>query len=186
MGFSKRERIFVISALAFSLLGWLFLCRPQWQQASRLKAELGQMSQSMQGARGAVETSGRLKAELEAAHRKLRYLDEKILSRRNLTRILAQLAKPAGQHRIQIVSMKPTEMKNRNPDSLYETLPIEVEIRCRYLDLGRYLEDLQAGPFLLNVKSFEMKPAEKDVPTLSVHLILNSYIWSGRDEGKAL
>jgi hypothetical protein len=52
------------------------------------------------------------------------------------------------------------------------------------LDLGRYLEDLKDRPFLLNVKSLEMRLDEKEPPFLSVHLILAAYRWRSAERVK--
>jgi len=181
MGFSRQERFFLAAAAILSLLGWVFLCSPKWQEASRLKRELAIITQRTEGAGGTIEAAERLKKELEIAQMKVRHLDEKILSRRNLTRILEQLADSTREHHIRIVSMKPMEEEKSNPDSLYRPLPIEMEIRCRYLDLGRYLEDLREGPLLLHVQSLQIRADEKEPPTLAVHLVLTAYTWRGRE-----
>jgi len=184
MGFSQREKIFLIAALILSLLGWFLLCSPKWQEASRLKRDLRLMTERTEGAKGVIEAAEHLKRELEAARLKLRYLDEKILSRRDLTRILEQLAEPTKEHHIRIISMRPMEQEKANPDSLYQSLPIEMEIRCRYIDLGRYLEDLKGRPLLLNVESLRIRPEEKEAPILSVHIILTAYVWRIPGKGK--
>jgi Tfp pilus assembly protein PilO len=184
MGFSKREKIFLVAILALSLMGWLLLCRPRMQEASHLKAELAHMTRRAEGARGTIQASERLKRELDAAQTRLQYLEAKVPSHRNFSSILAQLAEPARRHHIRILSTKPVEGGKEGPESLYQTLPIEVEIRCRYLDFGQYLEDLHGRPLLLNVESLQIRRAEKESPTLSVHMVLNSYIWRAREEGK--
>ncbi|MDH7499520.1 MAG: type 4a pilus biogenesis protein PilO, partial [candidate division NC10 bacterium] len=133
------------------------------------------------GARGTIEAADRLRRELEVAQIKARRLDEKILSRRNFTRILEQLAESTREYNIRIVSMKPMEEERPNPDAPYQPLPIEMDIRCRYLDLGRYLEDLGNRPLLLHVESLQIRADEKESPTLAVHLVLTAYAWRGRE-----
>ena len=184
MGFSQREKIFLIAAAILSLLGWFFLCSPKWQEASRLKHDLKLMTQRTEGAKQVIEATERLKKESEVSSVKLSYLDEKILMRRNLTRILKQLAEPTEKHNIRIISMKPTEEEKANPDSLYQSLPIEMEMRCRYVDLGRYLEDLKNRPLLLNVENLQIRREEKEAPILSVHLVLTAYMWQIPGKGK--
>jgi len=181
MGFSRQERVFLAAAAIFSLLGWVFLCSPKWQEASRLKRELATITQRTEGARGTIEATEGLRRELEVAQIKVRRLDEKILPRRNFSRILEQLAESTKQHNIRIVSMKPMEEERPNPDALYQPLPIEMEIRCRYLDLGRYLEDLGNRPLLFHVQSLHIRADEKESPTLAVHLVLTAYAWRGRE-----
>ena len=181
MGFSQREKIFLITAAILSLLGWFSLCSPKWQEASRLKRDLALMTQRTEGARGVIEAAERLRGQLEGARVKLRYLDEKILSRRDFTRILEQLAEATRERNIRIISMKPREEAKANPDSLCESLPIEMEIRGRYIDLGRYLEDLKDRPLLLNVESLQIRPDEKEAPILSVHMVLTAYMWRIRE-----
>jgi Tfp pilus assembly protein PilO len=184
MGFSQREKIFLIGAAVVSLLGWFLLCSPKWREASRLKQELQLMTQRTEGAKGVIEAAEQLKRELDAARLKVRYLDEKILPRRDFTRILEQLAEPTREHKIRIISMKPMEEAKANPDSLYQNLPIEMEIRCRYLDLGRYLEDLKDQPLLLNVETLQIRSEEKEAPILSVHMVLTAYMWRIPGKGK--
>ena len=181
MGFSRQERIFLAAAAILSLLGWVFLCSPKWQEASRLKHELALMTQKTEGAKGTIGAAERLRTELEYAQIKVRHLDERILVRRDLTRILEQLAESTREHNIRIISMRPVEEEKPNRDSICQPLPIEMEIHCRYVDLGRYLEDLRKRPLLLNVEGLQMRPDAKEPPNLVVHMVLTAYMWRSRE-----
>lgn len=177
MGLSRQEKIFLIAAGLISLLVWFLLVSPQLKEASRLKGEMEVMSHRTKEARDAVQAAERIKAELEANRAKIDHLDHQILPRRDLTRILGQLTSPAREHRIQIISMKPVEGNTSNPGTPYQGVPIEIEIRCRYLDLGRYLEDLQSQSLLFTVESLQITSEGRGSSLLYGHMVLSAYIW---------
>jgi len=184
MGFSRREKIFLVGALILSLVGWFFLCAPQWREVSRLKRDLAGLTRSTEESRQQIEAAERLKQDLQATQAKINDLERRILPRRDLTHVLEQLAERTKDYNIRIISMKPkpADEEKANPDLPYLSLPIEIEMRCRYLDLGRYLEALRAQPLLFNMESLLIQPEGKGSSRLVVQMVLTAYMWRGQEK----
>jgi Tfp pilus assembly protein PilO len=91
---------------------------------------------------------------------------------------LTKHGKVRGINFISITSEKIRKAK----DSRYKILPVRMEIESAYEDFAAFLgslDDLEKG--LIKVKSFDMKPAEKDPFRLTVDLTVDVYL-SGRDD----
>ena len=81
---------------------------------------------------------------------------------------------------INFVSIRPKEIIKK-PEALYKILPIEMEIKSTYRELGALLgslDDLDKG--VIKVKSFGIAPDRKEKNKVRTKLIVDMYL-SGRE-----
>lgn len=175
MGLSLKEKVLWGLVLITLPLAWFLLALPKKEEAARIKVELSSLAKKAAEANRLLAETTRLREGAAAAQEKAAFLDVKVLSRKNVSRILEELSQDLQRHNLRILSMKPLEEKPPEPKALYQRLPVEIQVQGRYLDLGRYLEGMKGKSLLFTLDSMRLQKGES--PYLTARFVLVAYMW---------
>lgn len=175
MGLKFREKVtwgLVILALP---LVWFLMVFPKKEEASRIKGELTSLAKKADEAKILLAQAKILKQEATSAKEKVAFLEDRVLVKKDVSRVLRELSQDLQRHNIRILSMKPLGENPSPPGTLYQRLPVEIQVQGRYIDLGKYLEGIKERSLLFTVDSLHLEKGED--PNLSVRLVLVAYMW---------
>lgn len=175
--FSKREIIGIVGALALMAAFWFLFVKPEREKARGLERELQVLRRQSEEANRTLSEMEEIKRALMKTREQAASLEQRFLKEQDISRILAQLSQEAQHFGVRILSIKPMEETASNPRALLKRLPVEVELKGRYLDLGRFLEALANGPLLFTFEGLRLKRDGKDSATLTLKAVAVAYAW---------
>jgi Tfp pilus assembly protein PilO len=162
MRMSVGERVALLLAGILLVSAWILIVAPERERARHAARELAQLDAQILSAEQVMRTLVSTEREIREGKERLQRLQGRLLGTRNLERILIVLSRNAEELGVKIVSMRP--LGERAPSASVPTrqFPVEMELRGRFLDLGRYLEGLRAAPLLLTVEGVRLTRADTD------------------------
>ncbi len=178
----KKINIFVSIAgglVLFTVL-FLLLLAPVTKSISVKKAEWKRLEAQLIENRAKLGSSSQIdKSAIEA---ELEDLRRKLPAKSPTSAVLDELTKRGRELNIEFVSIAPQEGKMTSPKVpsgalKYKILPIEINMKAGYRNLGEYLgivEDLDSG--FATVGAFQVRKDQKAPPKLDVRLVVYTYI----------
>ena len=173
----------VVGLLAFALLGYFALVRPQRAEAAQLEQEIAQTRQQITARRAAVAAASG--ARLSPAV--LRRLATALPDRVEMPRLVRELNRTAGQAGVTFESITP-----QTPVGLrgYQAVPISLIVQGRFFDVRDFLHLLReraairggkiAGRGrLFAVESVDFAEGEDGFPQLRTNVTLNVFTFAG-------
>ncbi len=137
-----------------------------------LETELKRKEFELKEARAKTETERIAKLEEKYRHtqKRLEYLKGRLPKERQIPALLSQIASQTGLE-YNLIKMLPEESR-----LVYKEIPIQVQIKGRYQDLGKYLKGLEESTRLIKIKSLSIKTDPKAPLKLDVVLEIATYI----------
>lgn len=179
--FSKKEIVGVAGALVLMASSWFLFVKPEREKATGLEKELQALRRQSEEANRTLSEMEQAKRALVKTREQAALLDRRILKERDISRILGQLSQEAQRFGVRILSIKPVEETAQDPRALLKRLPVEVELKGRYLELGRFLEALANGPLLFTFEGLRLKRDGKESATLTLKAVAVAYAWQKGD-----
>lgn len=172
MGFSRRD-ILVLGVLggAVAVL-YLFLLRPIAGDRARLATEVERLMKETAKIQKTVTAFQSGKEGLENVQARMKKIRSRLLPAGSVSPLLAQVSRPSKQLGVRIVSFNPTDPDPAQHNQVLCTLVLE----GTYLQLGRYLEAVTQGPYLLAVKTVRLDSEEPGSPHLRMNLTLKTWM----------
>ena len=104
-------------------------------------------------------------------------LKKSFITEEGISLAINELTKEGRLKGIDFISITPQKIEELKSLPLYKILPIEMEIKSSYNDLGIFLGSLDyLQKSLIVVKSFEIIANKKDLRELQTKLVLNMYL----------
>lgn len=165
--------------ILFTVL-FLLLLAPIRRSIAVKKDEWKRLDAQLTENRAKLQSSS--KADKSAIETKLEDLRIRLPAKSPTAAILDELTKRGKELSIEFISITPQEGKAISPPQAtpgalrYKMLPIEINMRAAYRNLGEYLgivENLETG--FATVGEFHVKKDEKAPPKLIVRLVVYAY-----------
>lgn len=162
----KKYRYYILVGilLFIFLLDYLILMRPQLVTLTKISPEVKILSQDMEKSRGDIEKIGFYQNEAQRIRTALAQTGQRVRSKEEVSRILEQISRIANQNNIKIDQIMPfaEDQKELLKDGkrTYFALPILVEARSGYHDLGRFLDSLEKDDLFLSLTEFSVVAGE--------------------------
>ena len=179
--FSKGEIVGSAGAVILIASSWFLFVKPEREKAAHLERELNALAKQSEEVNRTLSEMEEIKRALMKTRERTVLLDRRILKERDISRILGQLSQEAQRFGVRILSIKPVDETAQDPRALLKRLPVEVELRGRYLELGRFLEVLANGPLLFTFEGLRLKRDGKDSATLTLKAVAVAYAWRKGD-----
>lgn len=151
----------VILAVVFGVIvivvGYRGLLKPQLMRLSEIKLRLKNLETQVtavgltfSSSQAEVSKLAQLEVEYRAVQERLGELKGKLPRKRRISQVVDQLASQVGADAANISFG--TEVKH----DIYIELPIKIHLKCRYMDLGRYLRHLEDAQPLIKVNGLKI------------------------------
>jgi len=143
-------------ALVF-LLDYFVLMSPQLTALKKINPEITAVSDKIAIAKGDMRKLDTYQSDLKKLTEKFEEANLKVKSRDEVPIILEYIANKAGESGVKIDQIMPDsldqELLTENSQRKYYDLPIYMEARSGYHNLGRFLDNLNRGEISLRVGS---------------------------------
>jgi type IV pilus assembly protein PilO len=141
-------------------------------QYKALEVDLMRKAVELQEAQAATLAPGldAIEAKYRYTRQKLEYFQGQLPQDKQIPLLLSQIASQA-QLDYNLIRLLPEESK-----LVYKVIPIQVQIKGTYRDMGEYLKKLEEAPRPIRVKSLAIKPDDKTPLRLEAKLEVATYI----------
>jgi Tfp pilus assembly protein PilO len=172
MNISKREMV-ILGGLAVGAVAlYLFLLVPTATERARLSAETGRLSRETQKITEALKAIPRGKEGLEEARTRMEKIRARLLPPGGLSTLFGEISRPSKRLGVRIVAFTP-----KGPDpAQHGQVSADLVVEGKYLDLGKYLEELFEGQILLSVSDLKLQAAKSGESSLRMQVVLKTWM----------
>ena len=179
MSLSKREMVILGGLVAAAVAMYLFLLGPTATERARLAAEAARLSRETQKITEALKaipkgTEGLEKdrRRLEEERRRLEEIRARLLPPGGLSTLFGEISRPSKRLGVRIASFTP-----KGPDPVqHGQVSVDLIVEGKYLELGKYLEELFEGQLLLSISDLKLQAAKSGPPNLEMRVVLKTWM----------
>jgi len=178
----KAQRIFLILIIVLVVfsVGWFMLVYQPLQLEIKAKhRQLTQLSQKIHNAQNANINLKNVEKRAENAQKELEEIRQKFVNRDDLSRVTKQLQQLAIRYNVEITDFSPV-LDSYFDDSGNESikpLPIVLTVIGRYLEIGRFIENMKSLNFYLTPQEFLIEKIDPENNDLEATITCNLYTW---------
>jgi len=172
MNLSKREMVILGGLVAAAVAMYLFLLGPTATERARLAAEAARLSRETQKITEALKAIPRGKEGLEEARTRLEKIRARLLPPGGLSTLFGEISRPSKRLGVRIASFTP-----KGPDpAQHGQISVDLIVEGKYLELGKYLEELFEGQILLSISDLKLQAAKSGPPNLEMRVVLKTWM----------
>jgi len=183
MRFVLEKKVFIgITILIFlSYLGWsIMIDSTQQEKLRQVEEQLNDISLKLNRARNAQINLGKIQDKYNQDQKKLAQERTRFVSKNDLSIVTAKLKRFAAAYKLELMDFAPglDSYFSANPNDKIISLPIDISVNGRYLDIGKFLENWHKLPFYLIAENISIERVEKDSNTLKATVSASLYTWN--------
>lgn len=172
MNLSKREMVILGGLVAAAVAMYLFLLGPTATERARLAAEAARLSRETQKITEALKAIPRGKEGLEEARTRLEKIRARLLPPGGVSTLFGEISRPSKRLGVRIASFTP-----KGPDpAQHGQVSTDLVVEGKYLELGKYLEELFEGQILLSISELKLQGAKSGPPNLEMRVVLKTWM----------
>ncbi len=172
MNLSKREMVILGGLVAAAAAMYLFLLGPTATERARLAAEAARLSRENQKITEALKAIPKGREGLEEARRRLEEIRARLLPPGGVSTLFGEISRPSKRLGVRIASFTP-----KGPDpAQHGQILTDLVLEGKYVDLGRYLEELFEGQLLLSISDLKLQAAKSGPPNLEMRVVLKTWM----------
>ncbi len=175
-----RYVIFGAALLLVFLLNYLLVLRPLMGSLNKMGAKTSELRQNLQSVKNDIARIDQNRAALEKIRGQINEVKIKIRSKQEVPLILEDISRAASRNGVKIDQLMPLkdqqEVLAKNNDIKYSSMPILIQARSTYHDLGRFLAQLEADKIFYSLSSFSIAANPKESTHHTVQLTVKSVI----------
>ncbi|MBF0407820.1 MAG: type 4a pilus biogenesis protein PilO [Candidatus Riflebacteria bacterium] len=188
-----KQLLLILPVISICLIGYDYFD----QHPIRLRAfysTQNSLTTIINDIRIAQEASSKIKnlsSEIEKTKNKITELLKRLPQKNEIGNLLEQLSEYASQRGMTIESINPKGIKKKTAavksaqtgNSIkvsYEEMDLNIEMTADFRNAGRYFENLEKIPRLVEMVGFQMKSGKSSSNLLDIKMNLKTYIYGGK------
>ena len=157
--YKKFLIIVVILAVLFGLF-YYFVYMPKLDEVAGLRSRLRRLDQQVIQKRKLVRNIEQFRKEFALLKKKFDASLRQLPNREMIDRILMDIAKFERKENLESILFKPKKEIKRD---FYAVVPVQIQIRGTYHQIGKFFEDIVNLPRIVNVKGYKFyKPKDME------------------------
>lgn len=133
----------------------IFIFVPKNEGINNAKADIEKLNKEIARSEEKVKRLDALIVENEALKRTLKILKEQLPEEKEVSELLKQISELGLNSGLEILYWKP-ESRKTNPEGLYVEIPVNVNVRAQYHNLGVFFSHVSRLPRLVNISDIEI------------------------------
>jgi type IV pilus assembly protein PilO len=187
---TKKRLLLVLPPLLIALLFLVNFILPAYEERSKLASEVEKQRQDIELARQKTVRLPLLIVENQRLKERLMELQSQLPKEKEISPLLGQVSNLAIKAGMDVVLWKPKERLIHPSKEVYE-IPVDVEIRGNYHQLGGLFSSLTKLNRIVNIASLSAKPADtkyqrKNSMILHTSFIIKTYAIIPEEEKKEI
>ena len=177
----NRNWIFGGILLAIFLGDYFLLMQPlQLRNLMKINSEIGVMQKDLAQGKTDIQRRAQYEEQLEELKAKKKMMANMILSEEEIPLIMENISHLARKNNIrinQIMPLKDTLQKVLDTeDGTYLSLPILVNSRGGYHDLGRFINDIENDKIFMSILAFDIAGSGDDPKNHSARITIKAFV----------
>ena len=177
----KNRNYFLGGFLCFVFLFfYLLIIRPQIKIFIKLGPEITNLAKDLKKAKEDIENVDQHRNEVSVLKEKLKWQGNKILSKEEISTILENISRLASETKVQVTQIMPIRESQKlvldNEDGRYYSLPILVNARGGYHNIGRFYNLLESDKIFMGINDFDIAASGDDPMKHSVKMTVNVFV----------
>lgn len=184
----SQRKIIIVAAAAVTVVALLslFVYLPAVQKISLLKGEVSGIQDQIEQIEAMVSQGHSMAEGIEALKNRYRALDAKFpVKEEEALELFSEFARKCNVTIVTIKSQPKVEFLDAKDQKvaiegkICQILPVSIEVRSNYNDLGKYVEMLEESlPTYVTVEELNIHKESGGIPNLRVTIELNLYLLS--------
>lgn len=179
--FQNNTRLTIGVIIFFVLfLDYLILLRPQLVILGQIKRQINALSADLKSTKEGIASIDQLKKQRAFLQSRIGTVGERITPEGEIPVVLENISKIAKQTNLKITQIKPSRESEKmiatSPVGVIYELPILVEGRCGYHQLGSFVNKLEGSKIFMDLAGMEMVPSPDDALHHNIKLVVKTYI----------
>lgn len=178
-----EKKIFIVLCciLIFGFLGWrIFIDQRQSEYLDKVNNELQEYIEKLSSARNAKMNLEQVRKTFEVEQKNLARAQGRFINKNDLSAVAQNLNKYADTHKIKLMDFAPVLDKyfSEISDAKIITLPINIAVHGRYLDIGKFIEKWSELPFYLIADEISIYRVGPNQNMLRAEIMAKLYAWN--------
>jgi len=177
---NTRQLILIAVALGLSVIYAYvsFLLLPQVNGAIKNYNKVNRIRVEVSSAEHDIAKIDGLKKQIEQYSGKVEKYEQMLPAEQEIPKLLEDLSTMAKGSGVKIVGITPIQSKEEpDPDAIYQAIPIQINAKSGYHELGKFLSELEASDRFMKVVDIKIRgnlptPKKHDIDLLVLTYIL--------------
>lgn len=187
---TKRRLLLILPPLLITLLFIFNFIMPAYEERAKLVSEVEKQRNDIALAKQKTMRLPALIAENQRLKKNLMELQNQLPEEKEVSLLLGQVSELTIKTGMHVVLWRPKERLVHPSKEVYE-IPVDVEVRGSYHQLGRLFSSLTKISRIVNLTSMEVKPADakyqgKGMTVLHTNFVVKTYSLISENEKKEL
>ncbi len=164
----EKNRYFILGGilLLIFLVNYFVVMTPLLKTLSAINPKIKQFAEDLKNARTEGGKVGQYSSEINKLNEQLKKSSQRVITKEEINWVLGQISRMAHEERIKIDQIMPIKGSEtvllNNKEGKYYSLPIMVNARCGYHDMGRFLNRVEQGDVFLSLSDFSFSGSGED------------------------
>ncbi len=166
----------VIAGLIVLLMFHFIFLRPRIYKLRKLNPQLINLVRNVKNTERDKASLHILKKRLEDLRTKVNFYGEKLPREKEMSSLLGNLSQVAKKSDVKIVEIHPRDKEAQRSGDMYLSIPIAINAKCGYHQLGAFINELETGPRFVKIGDIKIKANPRDYRNHDVRLLLNMFV----------
>jgi type IV pilus assembly protein PilO len=162
--------------LAVFLIYFNFILRPQVAQVFSLVAKMNRMRADLNTAKATISEIPKFRKDIGLYEDKVTYYEKMLPAEREIPSLLENLSDMAKRSNVKIIGITPTVTVDDKEGMIYQELPIIINARSGFHELGRFLASLEYSERFIKIADIDIKANSSNPKKHDVDILLLTYI----------
>lgn len=179
---NEKNRYYVLGGvlLLIFLLDYFIIMMPQIKTLVALNPKIATLSKDLKQARLDIKSINQYQTQVAQLREKMKMVGSSILSREEIPTILENISVLANASKVKINQIMPMKESQQlvltDNDGTYYSLPILVNARGSYHNIGRFLNRVETNGIAMSVVDFDMTATNDDPYRHALNLTIKTFV----------
>ncbi len=179
----KKEYIILagVGIAILWVLSYMLAFKPMAGALNGKRAIIEKKKVEINNAKSAKANLDKLRKELAEIEKKVTYYKDRLPAEKEIPSLLKGLTEMANQSRIKFITIQPQDSSIQSAGGTsqapYIEMPITINLRCGYHDLGKFIERIENSNRFMKVTDLTINASPSDPLIHDVRLIVNIFVF---------
>jgi len=184
----EKNRYYVLGGilLFIFLLDYFLIMQPQLKTMMALNPKITILAKDFKRVKGDIPRYNQYQEEVLKLREKKMVSGTKILLKEEISMILENISRIANRVGVRINQIMPIKDSQQlaltNEDGNYYTLPILVDAKGGYHDIGRFFNQVENDPIFMSITDFDITANTSDPTHHSTRITIKAYVLGKGEE----
>ncbi len=167
-----------LACLIVFIIDFSFFLRPYTMQVFGSASILNKMGTDFRSAQSDISKIDMFKKEIEECEGKVSFYEKKLPVEQEIPKLLESLSNIARDSNIKILGITPIQNRpgSNAGGQIYQEIPILINAKCGYHELGRFLSNLENSDRFMKVADLAVRSNKQTPKKHDVELLVLTYI----------